>query len=163
MGLKIWRLLHEWRTPPGSQTDGSFKETQFSSWMQHVKMSCTESGHWEAAQTNIGAVLIYCPKDQNGLWINKIVANALNFDDAKDMRDGFKTAFFNSRGAHWVDPTGKQEKELADNYRQKANDIEKVGCYRLAVTLRELAEDYDREADQNLEEHNRRVTLEETN
>jgi len=131
--------------------------------MHRVKEICIESGHWEVAQVNIGEVLIYCPADQNGLWINKTVADALNSDDAKDMRDGFRTAFFNSRGAHWVDPTGASEKELADQYRQKANDIEKAGFFRLALTLRALAEGYDREAEQNIEEHNRRDSLEETN
>lgn len=155
IAMNVWRLLREWRTPPGTQTNGSFDEKQFLFWLQHVRESCLESGHWEVAQINIGEVLIYCPADPNGLWINQTVADALNSEDAKDMRDGLRTAFFNSRGAHFVDPTGNPEKELADNYRQKAADVEIAGYFRLALTLRALAVDYDREAEKIIEENKR--------
>src|SRR5665647_3624466 len=58
LGLKVWNLLHDWQTPPGLQTDGSFDDKQFLSWMHRVKEICIESGHWEVAQVNIGEVLI---------------------------------------------------------------------------------------------------------
>jgi hypothetical protein len=153
--MKVWRLLREWKTPPGSQSNGSFDEKQFLTWLQHVKESCIESGHWEVAQVNIGEVLIHSPADQNGLWINQTVAEALNSDDGKDMRDGFRTAFFNSRGVHTVDPTGKPEKELADHYRQRASDVELAGYHRLAITLRGLAESYYHDAERIIEENER--------
>jgi hypothetical protein len=155
IAMKVWRLLREWKTPPGSQSNGSFDEKQFLTWLQHVKESCIESGHWEVAQVNIGEVLIHSPADQNGLWINQTVAEALNSDDGKDMRDGFRTAFFNSRGVHTVDPTGKPEKELADHYRQRASDVELAGYHRLAITLRGLAESYYHDAERIIEENER--------
>lgn len=155
IAMNAWRLLREWETPPGTQRDGSFNEEHFQIWLLQVKESCLESGHWEVAQVNIGEVLIHCPSDQNGLWINQIVAEALNSDDAKDMRDGFRTAFFNSRGAHFVDPSGKPEKELAEDYRKKASDVEIAGYHRLAVTLRGLTENYDRDSERIIEDHNR--------
>ncbi len=148
-----WRLLHEWRTPPGMQEDGSFNDAHFSSWFQRVKEICTESGHLEVALINIGGVLIHCPPDADGLWINHTVADALNARDAEDMRRGFRTGIFNSRGVHFVDPTGKPERELAEHYRQKAEYVENAGYQRLAVTLRELAESYNREAERIINEH----------
>lgn len=142
IATNAWRLLHEWRTPPGMQEDGSFNDAHFSSWLQRVKEICTESGHLEVALINIGEVLIHCPPDADGLWINHTVADALNARDAEDMRRGFRTGIFNSRG----DPTGKPERELAEQYRQKAEDVESAGYQRLAVCLRQLADSYDREA-----------------
>ncbi len=150
-----WRLLHEWRTPPGMQEEGSFNDTHFLNWLQRVKKSCKESGHLEVALIEIGKVLIHCPSDSNGLWLNRTVADALNARDAEDMRRGFKTEMFNSRGAYWVDPTGKPERELANQYRQKAEDAENAGYQRLAVTLRELADSYDREAEGIIARHKR--------
>lgn len=69
------------------------------------------------------------------------------------MRDGFSMEAFNSRGAHWVDPTGKPEQELAEQYEKKADDVENEGCYRLAATLRRIAESYNRDAKQIVAEH----------
>ena len=137
------------------QDDGSFDDTHFSSWLQQVKEICTGSGHLEVALINVGEVLIHCPSDTNGLWINHTVADALNAIDAEDMRRGFSTGLFNSRGVHWVDPTGKPERELAEHYRQKAEDVENAGYQRLAVTLRGLSESYDREAERIVAEHKR--------
>jgi hypothetical protein len=74
----------------------------------------------------------------------------LNAKDANDMRDGFRTELFNSRGAHWVDPTGKPEKELLAKYRMQAEAVENAGYHRLSATLRELAATYDREAERIL-------------
>lgn len=153
LATNAWRLLHEWRTPPGMQEDGSFNDAHFTSWLQRVKEICTESGHLEVALINVGEFLIHCPSDTNGLWINHTVADALNARDSDDMRSGFRTGIFNSRGVHWVDPTGNPERELAEQYRQKAEDLENAGYQRFAVTLRSLSESYNREADRIVTEH----------
>jgi hypothetical protein len=140
------RLLYEWRTVPGMQEDGSFNDTHFSTWIHKVKEICTESGHLDVAFNHVGQVLIHCPSDTNGLWIHHTVANTLNANDAEDMRRGFSTGIYNSRGFRFVDPTGKPELELAEEYRQKAEQAENAGYQRFAVTLRSLSEDYKREA-----------------
>ncbi len=149
-----WNLLHSWKTPPGTQEDGSFNNLHFSTWLQRVKDICRESGHLEVALINVGEVLIHTPSDIDGLWINHSVAEALNSRDADEMRRGFRTGSYNSRGTHWVDPIGKPERELAMHYRKKAEDVENAGYHRFAVTLRKLSETYDREAEQIIAEHN---------
>ncbi|RWX46862.1 hypothetical protein H206_03539 [Candidatus Electrothrix aarhusensis] len=148
-----YRLLETWRIPPGMQEDGSFDQDHFSGWLERVKKICSKSGHLEVAFNNIGAVLIHCPPSPDGLWINKTVADALNAKDVEDMRDGFSVACYNSRGGYTVDPTGKPERELAKKYRQQAEDIENAGYHRLAVTLRNLAKSYDRDAERIVKEH----------
>ncbi len=153
IATNAWRLLHEWKTPPGTQQDGTFSEEHFAEWLQRVKESCTESGHLEVALINIGEVLIHTPPDPDGLWIHHAVASALNAREADDMRDGYRTGTYNSRGAHWVDPTGKPERELAEQFRRKAEDIENSGFQRFAVTLRGLADSYDREAERIINDH----------
>jgi hypothetical protein len=146
IATNAYRLLSEWRTLPGMQENGRFNDAHFLTWLCSVKEICVESGHLEFAFMHIGQVLIHCPPDTNGLWINQTVANALNSRDAEDMRDGFHTGIYNSRGAHFVDPTGKPELELAEQYWHKAEQIENAGYQRFAVTLRSLSESYKREA-----------------
>ncbi|PLX91479.1 MAG: hypothetical protein C0621_11010 [Desulfuromonas sp.] len=147
VATNAWRLLRKWEMPPGTQKDGTFNQELFEEWLQRIKDVCSMSGHLEVALIKIGEVLIHTPPDLSGLWINKIVASALNDRDAEDMRRGFTTGTHNSRGAHVVDPTGSPERELASKYRKKAEDVENAGFHRFAVTLRIIAEGYDRDAD----------------
>lgn len=153
IATNAWRLLHEWKTPPGLQEDGTFSAERFTEWLQRVKNVCTESGHLEVAFINIGEVLIHTPPDPGGLWIHRAAAAALNDREAEDMRNGFSTGTYNSRGVHWVDPTGKPERELAEQFRSKAEEVENVGFQRFAVTLRKLADGYDREAERIISDH----------
>ncbi|NMB13433.1 MAG: hypothetical protein GX977_14245, partial [Firmicutes bacterium] len=39
------------------------------------------------------------------------------------------------------------EKELAEHFRQKAEEVENAGYHRLVQTLRDLASAYEREAE----------------
>jgi hypothetical protein len=148
-----WRLLHEWKRPPGLNDDGRFSPEDFEVWLKSVKQECKKSGHLEVAMIKVGAVLFYCPSDPQGLWIDEVAACALNARDAEEMRRGFRTEVFNSRGSHWVDPTGKPERDLATQWRKKASDVEDAGYARFAVILRELADSYDRDAERIIEEH----------
>ncbi|TLD42084.1 MAG: hypothetical protein JETT_1652 [Candidatus Jettenia ecosi] len=154
IATNAWRLLHEWRTPPGIQANGYFDGIHFEKWLKETWNVCNETGHLEVALSHIGKVLLYCPADPCGLWINKAAAEVLNRKDAEKMRDGLCLAIFNSRGVHAVDPTGKPEKELAQKYRQQANETENVGFHRLAASLRGLADSYDREANRIIDEYN---------
>ncbi|MCH7412086.1 hypothetical protein MM213_01215 [Belliella sp. R4-6] len=147
-----WQLLHMWKTPPGTQQDGVFNEIYFTNWFEKVKEICKESGHLDVAQIHVGEVLINTPPDPDGLWIHKAVAASLNELGAEDMRAGFKTGIFNARGAHWVDPTGKQDRDLAKQYQKKAEEIEDAGFHRFAVILKSLSTEYNQQADQEIED-----------
>lgn len=151
LAINAFRLLDKWHTPPSWQLNGLFSVEQFKLWFQKTKDICTESGHLERALDHIGQVLIYCPPDPEGLWINKTIAEYLNEKDNQEMRDGFSRALFNSRGVHWVDPTGKEEQKLAEKYLVQAEAAENVGYYRLATTLKQLAEHYNRDATRIIE------------
>jgi hypothetical protein len=142
-----YRLLRRWRIPPGLREDGLYDGNALTSWLDIVKKECSETEHLKIALTMIGHVLIYVPADPGGLWIHRAAAAVLNARDAEKMRNGFRTALYNSRGGHWVDPTGGAEREIAAKYRAQGEAVEGVGYHRLATTLRELAETYEREAE----------------
>lgn len=141
-----WRLLHEWRVPPGLQANGTFSGVEFQTWLSSVEESCQESGHLEVAYTHVGQVLIHCPADPDGLWIHRAAADALNSEGADKMRTGYYIGVRNSRGVHRVDPTGIPERELAGQFEERADQIENAGYYRFAGELRTLADSYGSEA-----------------
>ncbi|MGA9348562.1 MAG: hypothetical protein WBW48_07135 [Anaerolineae bacterium] len=147
IATNAYRLLSEWCIPPGLREDGSYDSSALNAWLDAVKKECTETGHLEVAMTMVGHMLIHVPVDPDGLWIHHSAAAVLNEKDAQDMRIGFCNELYNSRGVHWVDPTGKPERELAAKYRKQAEAVENAGYHRLATTLRELADTYEREAE----------------
>lgn len=148
-----YHLLSKWKIPPGLQTDGTYDGNALNSWLEDVKKECAESGHLEIAMIMVGHVLVHVPPELDGLWINHAAAKVLNDKNAGDMRDGFRTEIFNSRGAHWVDPTGNPEMDLAAKYRKQAEELELAGFHRFANTLRELSKTYEIEAERIKSRH----------
>ncbi|MGO9072789.1 MAG: hypothetical protein ACLQEI_01245, partial [Terriglobales bacterium] len=148
-----YRLLSEWKTPPGNMKAGTYDGEALSNWLKQVKAACAESGHLEVALSRVGHVLVYAPADADGLWLHRSAARELNANDANDMRDGFGTELFNSRGAFWAS-SGREERELAAGYRSKAEEVETQGYHRLADSLRRLANSYEREAERQTLDNN---------
>lgn len=149
IATNAYSLLREWKTPPGSQKNGAFNGDALTTWLAYVKAACVKSGHLEIALSKVGQVLIHTPPDPDGLWLHRSAATALNDRDANNMRDGFRIELFNSRGAHVVDPEGREERDLAEKYHTQAEEVEACGYYRLSSTLRDLAASYERDAERD--------------
>jgi hypothetical protein len=141
-----FRLLHEWKTPPGSRKGGTYDGEALTDWLKQVKAACAETGHLEVALSSVGQVLTHAPPDPDGLWPHHSAARELNARDANDMRDGFRNQLFNSRGVYYS-TGGHEERELADRYRSQAEGLESRSYHRLAKSLRELADSYVRDAE----------------
>jgi hypothetical protein len=141
-----FRLLNDWRTPPGTQANGLFNGEALDGWVEGVKRNASQSGHLEIALTRMGHALRYTPADPDGLWIDSSVAAILDASDARDARDGFISELFNSRGVHNFS-AGEEERQLAAKYRSQASDVDSRGFHRLASSLRALADSYDRDAE----------------
>ena len=148
-----WHMLRLWKVVPGTKNNGDFDDEKFMQWLQDVKRICTKTGHMEVALTHIGNVLIHSPADPSGLWIRHSVAQELDDMEMEDLRRGYHMGWVNSRDAHSVDPTGKPERKLAKKFRRKSESVEKEGFSRLAATLRELADEYDRNANSIVAEY----------
>jgi hypothetical protein len=147
LATNAYRLLSDWQTPPGLREDGTFDSDHLESWLKVVKAESQETGHFGVAMTMVGEALTYVPADPDGLWIHCAAARALDAKDADQMRNGYSCGLFNSRGAYWVDESGAEERNLAANYRVRADAAEQHGFHRLATALRDLAANYDREAE----------------
>ncbi|MGB2784815.1 hypothetical protein [Psychrobacter sp.] len=141
-----YQLLSNWQTVPGTTTSSAFVSVIFNKWLESVEKTTIDSDHYDVAMVHIGRVLLYAPQGDD-LWIHPEIAHVLNQKNNQNMRDGYRTALYNSRGAHPVDPEAKPEKALAEKYHQQAELVENAGYHRLATTLRDIAETYKNEAD----------------
>lgn len=143
-----FKLLSNWKRPPGSNDDGTFDAAALKSWLAVVKAICGKSGHLEVAEIHLGHVLKYAPPDPSGLWIHKGAAEVLDKKNADEMRSGYRCEWFNTRGVH--SPTGgKEELKLADTFKKRAAAVEAEGFIQLAATLRNLAKGYERDAERD--------------
>ena len=140
-----YRLLTDWRRYPGILADDSFDVDAFKTWLEEARRITEETGHRDVAQVQIGQVLTHAPSDPNGLWIHEGVAQALNGRDTEEMRSGFTTDLSNQRGVYTF-TAGNGERELAQQYRTKAEALEARGFSRFATAMRELANQYERDA-----------------
>jgi hypothetical protein len=131
---------------PGQARDGTFDGAALTNWLEKVRGICAQSGHLGIALSQIGRVLVYAPPDPGGLWLHEAAAAALNAKDAGDMRDGFRTELFNSRGVYTL-TGGTEERKLAEKYSEQAEQLESSGYHRLASCVRDLAGSYRRDAE----------------
>ena len=142
-----YRLLHGWKTLPGTTVAGPFDGAEFSGWLAEVKLRSTESGHFRIAMSQIGQALSYAAADPGGLWIQESIAVALDARDGGELRSGFTTGLFNMRGVHGYS-AGEEERKIAAGYRNKAAALADKGFHRLADAIRKVSESYERDADQ---------------
>jgi hypothetical protein len=150
----LWKLLTDWKRPPGLMDDGTFSDKELKAWVDKVKEKTSESGHLEVAMTRLGHVLFHAGPDPNGLWIQEAVAELLDEKDNVEIRKGFRLEIFHSRGVHYVDPSGNTERTIANGWRSKADEVENKGFVLFATMLREVARFYDNEAERVENEHN---------
>jgi hypothetical protein len=142
----VFGLLHHWQTPPGTTKSGTIDEENFKAWIVETKKLSEESGHWAIAQQLIGQALTHGPAGLVGLLNYPEAAKILDHKDFEEMRRGFSIALFNSRGVHGFS-SGSQELEIAKGYRDHAQKYELAGFTRIAVTLRSIADSYQRDAE----------------
>lgn len=150
----LWRnaynLLKEWKKCPGTLSDGTLDVDAFNDWINEARKVTEETGHWEVAQTQIGHILTYTPADPDGFWIHEAVAKVLNGRDTEEMRSGFTTELFNQRGTYSY-TAGREEREIAQLNRKKAEALDAKGYSRFAAAMREFAEGYERQAEREAE------------
>ena len=152
IALQAYKMLEKWTRPPGIQDDGVFSLDHFKEWILYVSNVTSKSGHYESAMRILGQVLFFAPTEPKGLWINKDIIEFLDKEDNTFVRDGYRLKVYNSRGVHWIDPSGKQEKEISEFWKERAKEVENKGFIRFGATLRNLAKSYEKEAERVIHE-----------
>ena len=146
---RLFRILFQFKVTPGINYDGDFSDKQFQEWIEYVKTWSTENDRYTVAMHTVGSGLSYSKLDNDKMPYTVII-DELNKADNDDIRRGYYLGVVNQRGVHWVDPEEKPELELAADYNKRANFIESKGYSRYATTLREIANHYRKEAEENI-------------
>lgn len=86
-----------------------------------------------------------------------LATQELNLPENDALRRGYYLGIINQRGVHFVDPSGKPELKLSDEYKEKADFVEAKGYSRYADVLRQISDEYKREAMHNIAESQKRI------
>lgn len=148
-----YRLLDHWNIVPGVPYGEAFSPAGLAKWVAEALALAGEHGRLTLAKQHIGKVLLHSPPDPSGLFIHEAAATILNDPQHEHIRRGFYIECLNSRGVVTIDPKAEPELALAQEYRGKADAVENAGFHRLASTLRDIAENYEREARRIQAEH----------
>lgn len=138
-------LLYKWNHCPGVREDGNLDVNELNAWINKVIDLAKQRGYKNIVLEQIGKILTFAPQDPSGLWIHKAAANILDRRDGEKIRLGFKVELFNQRGVHTF-TWGKEEREIARKNQERAEALEKNGFSRFATAMRQLAEEYLRNA-----------------
>ena len=123
-----WKLLYNWKRPPGLGDDGVFNGKQFNAWVRKAAVLAKRLDRVTPFQIILGQTLTYAKSDNKEFWLPFEVANLLCQKNNETMLTHFRIGFFNARGVHWVDKTGKEDEELATQYVHELNRKISAGC-----------------------------------
>lgn len=148
---RLITVLFNFSVVPGVGRDGIFSAEKFESWFNYVSRWSRENDRYEVTMHTVGSGLSYS-HEENSKHPPKVIIEALNIAENEDLRRGYLIGVSNQRGVHIVDPEGKPELELAKDYRERAEQAEKMGYSRYSRLLFDISEQYEREAKYHIEE-----------
>lgn len=141
-----YRCLESFTIIPGTRKgDHTASEAEgLAKWMTAVHMLCAECGRTSVGEETVGRWLGRTAPDEDGTWPSAIVSRALEMVDVSEiMLHSMVSGRESTRGVHWRDEGGKQERELAATARGWANT--RLTKYpKAAQTALMLAESYER-------------------
>lgn len=142
-----FQLLESWRRPPGMSTQEEGDSPTLRDWAERARQAAQEKDLSDVSDRYIGKVLVHAlnPSDDN--WVPEQVAELLNAEAMGKCRDGFFSGLLGQRGVFAM-TGGREEKELAADFRLKATRLDRQGYARLAGTVREVAEHYSAQSEQ---------------
>ncbi len=142
---RLRNIFFQFKITPGVEWNGEFDESKFKMWMCYVKKWSKENDRYEVAMHTVGSGLSYSRLDGEKLP-PKAIMEELNENENKELRRGYYLGIINQRGMHFIDPEGKSELQLSNDYRNRADIVEAKGYGRYAATLRDIAKQYRKEA-----------------
>lgn len=118
--LHNYKILDECEFLPSINKNMELNEPDFKDFIKEVRVQSEALGILDACDRTLGQILSHSPREDDEKSILTMVADILDLFDAENLRRGFYLGTVNQRGAHWRDKGGKQERALADKYRQYA-------------------------------------------
>lgn len=146
MAERGYTLLENIQRIPGYNDLGELDADRLLKWISVVRQACNELGRPDTADICIGKLLSHAPVGKDEVWPCEPVRSAMEDVQSEPMMTGAHTGVYNSRGAHWRDEGGNQERELAEKYRKWGQALQVSHPFVASKLLMGLAKSYSQDA-----------------
>jgi hypothetical protein len=138
-------LLDTWLQLPGKSSGDVIDSEVLMSWVERARALC--SGRLDGCDRSIGRLLAYSPQGLDGNWPCEAVRAVIERVNTRGIERGFHAGIYNKRGTTVSHPFagGDAECQLAAQYRTWEHALAPASP-RTARVLRQIAEEYEREA-----------------
>lgn len=143
---RAYRVLRSWRRCPGAGPDNRPDAQALQSWTDQARARLADQARLGAGDSEIGQALAWAAPDSDGTAPPRAVRDLLESVRSERLDEGLELGLLNKRGvtSRGVYDGGRQEQDLADQYRQGADDA--TAWPRTRRLLRRLADSYERDA-----------------
>jgi hypothetical protein len=136
----MFGLLGRWSLVPGIRPDDSFDGEHFSRWIDSLCSAASSDFVRRKALELIGRVLRNAPADCDGLWPHRVIAEFLEREELRSMRNAW---------AHCLNPSRiplvrRAQHASSALLLEHADRLAGQGFFRIAAELARLAEGYQR-------------------
>ncbi|SGZ10065.1 Putative uncharacterized protein [Moritella viscosa] len=140
-------IISNVKRAPGVTEDGQFSSNIFSSWLRSATDKAKELNlDLKPMRIWLGQILFYTPRDSNNLWCPDVL-EILNAEKNLDLLEAFHQEIFSSRGVRTVDMTGREDFELANQYKELAVLAEQEGFWNIYPILDGASKDFQWEGE----------------
>jgi hypothetical protein len=142
-----WHVLHEWRTVPGLQSDGSISAEHLQRWVDGARLKLRDADRADVGDQQIGQVLAGSPPGADGAWPAEPVRDLVERLGSRELEHGLMLGKLNMRGvtSRSLYEGGAQERALATSFSEWSAAT--AGRWpRTSRLLEELARSYKRDA-----------------
>ena len=143
--LHNYKIFDECAFLPSINKNMKLNEPDFKAFIKEVRAQSEGFGILDSCDRLLGRILSHSPCEDDDKSILTMVADFLDLFDAENIRRGFGNGIVNQRGAHWRDKGGKQERALADKYRQYAKPWV-ISHPHVSQMFEDIARSYESEA-----------------
>ncbi len=140
-------LLYRWKGYPGAGLNIKECEKRIKKWSEQALEMSEGIGRIRSGQEEVGKVLARVPAAEDKIWPCQAARELLE-NSKYDLADGLYLGIINARGVTVRDSFvgGKQERELAANYREHVEKLQDE-YPQTAALLRKIANAFEAEAD----------------
>lgn len=140
-----WHVLTEWDALPGANADGVDHE-RLMTWVRAARLAFADADRADIGDEQIGQMLAASPDGRDGMWPAEAVREVIDTIGSSGIETGLFVGVFNRRGVTMRGPLdgGTLERMEAARYRECAHRM--AGWPRTSRVLRQLAEQFERDA-----------------
>lgn len=142
-----YKLLEGLKYIPGRDRNGDINTNQLLWWVKTVRNECSKLGRQNVGDISLGKLFAEALEGIDGVWPCEPVRDVLEQIQSDEISHGMTIGRHNARGVHARGEGGGQERKLSTIFRSWASELEFSHPFVFSTILKQMADDYERQAE----------------